>query len=138
MSSDRADGAEQRGDAIEPDGRAGIANADSLGGTHHTGLEPVDADRFLVADLVLEADVDIVAAFDHLLGRLREARLVAVDRRDVEGARQERDERDQDQNGDRARVRRRRNSEQRTNVLCQRSWREPRDHVPAHSNSRGH
>ena len=43
------------------------------------GLQPIDADRLLVADLVLKADVDVVAGLDHLLGGLREARLVAVD-----------------------------------------------------------
>ena len=61
-------------------------------GLDHGRLHPVDADRLLVADLVLEADVDEIAALDHLLGRLREPRLVAIDRRDIEKAGQEQHE----------------------------------------------
>ncbi len=52
------------------------------------GLQPVDADRLLVAHVILEADIDEIDSLDHLLGRLREPRLVAVDRRDVEKSRQ--------------------------------------------------
>src|SRR5262249_26078961 len=47
-------------------------------------LQPIDTDRLLVADLLLEADVDVVAALDHLLRRLGEPRLVAIDRRNIE------------------------------------------------------
>jgi hypothetical protein len=50
-------------------------------------------------------DVDVVAAFDHLLGGLREARLVAIDRRNREEARQETEQRDDQQHRDRAQVR---------------------------------
>ena len=70
-----ADGAQQRRYAIEPDRRARVADAERLGDVDHRGLQPVDADRFLVADLVLIADVDIVAGFHHLLGGLGEPRL---------------------------------------------------------------
>ena len=71
---------------------------------HHAGLQPIDADRLLVAHLVLEPDVDIVPVLDHLLGGLREARLVAVDRRNGEEAGQEVEQRHQHEHGGRARV----------------------------------
>jgi len=70
------------------------------------GLQPVDANRLLVANFVLEADVDILARFQHLFGGLREARLVAVDRRNLEEPRQECDRRESDQQGYRALMRR--------------------------------
>ena len=127
----RADRAEQRGNAIEPDGGARLRHAERFGGLHDAGLQPVDADRLLVAHLVLKADVDVVAALDHLLGGLREARLVAVDRRDVEEAGQERDQRERDQERDRARMRRGREAEQRAEVLRGRCGRAPRVHVPS-------
>ena len=63
-------------------------------GFHRGGLQPVDADRLLVADLVLETDVDILLRFQHLLGGLREAGLVTVDRRYLEKAGQEGDQRE--------------------------------------------
>jgi hypothetical protein len=44
-------------------------------------LQPINANRLLVARLILEPDVDIVPGFEHLLGRLRETRLIAVQRR---------------------------------------------------------
>jgi hypothetical protein len=44
-------------------------------------LQPVDTDRLLVSRIVLEADIDIVARLQHLLGGLGEARLVAVGHR---------------------------------------------------------
>ena len=44
-------------------------------------LQPVDADRLLVAGFFLQSDIEVVAGLDHLVRRLREARLVAVDRR---------------------------------------------------------
>ena len=47
-------------------------------------MQPVNADRFFVADVILETNVDEIAGLDHLLGRLRKPRLVAIDRRDVE------------------------------------------------------
>ena len=58
--------------------------AERCRGFDRRSLQPVDADRLLVADVILKADVDEIAGLDHLLGRLREPRLVAVDRRDVE------------------------------------------------------
>ena len=84
---------------------SGVAKAERLRRLHHSGLQPVDADRFLVAHLVLEADVDIVAGLDHLLGGLGEAGLVAIDRRDLEKARQEGEQRDHDQQENGARMR---------------------------------
>src|ERR1700737_666371 len=65
-------------------------------------LQAVDADRLLVARVVLEADVDEIAGLDHLLGRLREPRLVAVDRRDVEKSRKKQQQTAQRQERDRA------------------------------------
>src|SRR5215210_6250311 len=56
------------------------------------GLQPVDTNRFFVAHLVLKADIDEIAGFDHLFGRLREPRLVTVYRRYVEKSRQEQHE----------------------------------------------
>ena len=85
----RADRADQRGNAIEPDAHLRARQAERRGGFDRGRLQPVDADRLLVADVVLEADVDEIAGLDHLLGRLREPRLVAIDRRDVEKAGQE-------------------------------------------------
>ncbi len=81
--------ADQRGDAVEPDGAERLRNPKRLPGLHRAGLQPIDTDRLLVANLVLEPDVDIVASLDHLLGGLREARLVAIGRRDREEARQD-------------------------------------------------
>ena len=52
------------------------------GELHERGLEPIDADRLLVARLVVHPDVDVVARLEHLLGRLDEAGFVAIDRRD--------------------------------------------------------
>ena len=101
----RADRAEQRGHAIKPDGGERARDAERAGGLHHPGLQPVDADRLLVAHLVLEADVDIVAALHHLLGGLREARLVAIDRRDREKTGQEAEQRGNEQHGNRAPMR---------------------------------
>ena len=63
-------------------------------GFHGERLQPVDADRLLVADLVLESDVDVFAALQHLLGGLGVTGLVAVDHGDLEEARQERDQRE--------------------------------------------
>ena len=48
--------------AIEPDRGERVANAERLAGLHGRRLHPIDADRLLVAHLVLEADVDVVAA----------------------------------------------------------------------------
>ena len=76
----RADRADQRGNPIEPDFLARVPHAHRFGGFHHGRLQPIDADRLLVANLVLEADVDVLAGFQHLLGRLGEARLVAIRR----------------------------------------------------------
>ena len=63
------------------------------------GLQPVDARRLLVAQLVLVAQADIIARFQHLLGGLRKAALVAVERGQVEHAGRggpERDHEEQD------------------------------------------
>ena len=59
----RPDGAEERGHPVEPDRRQRARHAQRPRGRHHAGLQPIDADRLLVAHLVLEPDVDIVAAF---------------------------------------------------------------------------
>ena len=87
------DRAGKRRQPIEPDGGVGLRHAERPARFDRGGLQPVDADRLLVAHLVLETDVDVVAAFDHLLGGLGKARLVAVDRRDLEEAGQEGDQR---------------------------------------------
>ena len=101
----RPDGAQERGNPVEPDGGERPRHAERARGIHRAGLQPIDADRFLVAHLVLEPDVHIVPVLDHLLGGLREARLVAVDRRNVEEAGQEIEQRHQDQHGGGARMR---------------------------------
>src|SRR2546422_7758801 len=38
------------------------------------GLEPIDSDRLLVADLILVPDIDEIAGLHHLLGRLGKPR----------------------------------------------------------------
>jgi hypothetical protein len=55
----------------------------------------VDADRLLEARLVLELDDHQVVGFQHLGGGLGEARLVAIQRRHGEQARQAGDQRHQ-------------------------------------------
>ena len=70
------DGAEHGGDAIGPD----LARLGARQGGDAGRLQPVDADRLLVAFLVLEIDFDEVAAFQHLGGRLGKAALVSVER----------------------------------------------------------
>ena len=79
-------------------------NPERLPGLHGAGLQPIDADRLLVADLLLVPNVHIVAALDHLLGGLREARFIAIGRRDREEARQNADEGDEKQHQERARM----------------------------------
>ena len=74
-----------------------MRDAGRFAGFHRRRLQPIDADRLFVADLVLETDIDILAGLQHLLGGLRKARLVAVDRRNLEKAGQERDQRKDDQ-----------------------------------------
>ena len=64
---------------------------------HRASLEPIDADRLFVTHFVLEADVHIVAALDHLFGCLSETRLVPIDRRNGEKARQEAEQRHHEQ-----------------------------------------
>ena len=81
-------------------------------GLHRRRLQPIDADRLLVAHLVLESDIDVLPALDHLLGGLGKARLVAVDRRDLEEARQEGNQAKGDKQRRRAGVRARRDVEQ--------------------------
>ena len=71
-------------------------------GFHDRGLQPVDADRLLVAHVILETDIDKIPGLDHLLGRLREAGFVAVDRRDVEEAGQKEQHSAEQQKRDRA------------------------------------
>ena len=90
--ADRDDAGKDRDQPVDP-GRGVGAHA---GGFDDRALQPVDADRLLVAADVLEADVDIVAAVDHLARGLHVARLVAVDRRQRGNAGQERREREQD------------------------------------------
>ena len=68
-------------------------------------MQPVNADRFLVANLVLKTDVDVIAAFDHLLGGLSETRLVTIDRRNAEETGQEGHKGDYEQYDQRTRVR---------------------------------
>ena len=82
-----------------------MRNAERFAGFHRHRLQPIDADRLLVADLVLKPDIDIFAALHHLLGGLREAGLVAVDRRNLEKARQEREQRKHDEQRRHAAVR---------------------------------
>ena len=86
---DRADGADQGRNAVDPDPQLGARQAERRGGFNGRGLQPVDADRLLVADVVLEADIDEIAAFDHLLGGLGEPGLVAVDGGNIEETGQE-------------------------------------------------
>ena len=85
--------AQRRDQAIDPDRRGGAVAAQRQG----RRLQPVDADRFLVAGRILEADVDIVAALGHLLGGLDEARLVAVDHRQAGQARRRKHQAEQEQ-----------------------------------------
>ena len=97
----RAHCAGERRHAVKPDARAGAGNADGFRGLHHRRLQPVDADRFLVTHLILETDVDVVARLDHLFGGLREARLVAVDGRDLENSGHEGDHGNDREHGER-------------------------------------
>ena len=85
----RADCAEQRRHAIEPDRLVRRRHAERLRRPYHGGLQPIDADRLAVAHVVLIADVDIVAGLDHLLGGLGEIGLVAIDRRNLKKTGQE-------------------------------------------------
>lgn len=78
--------ADQRGNAVGPDRVGGIFAAGQGGGR---GLQPVNPDRLLQAEFILEADVDEVPCLQHLPARLRKARLVPVDGRDRSLARQE-------------------------------------------------
>ena len=83
--------AQQRRQAIGPDRRLRPAAEQLRGGR----LRPVDADRLLVTRVVLEPDIDVIAADDHLLGGLREARLVAIGR--IEGRQARRHQRQRDE-----------------------------------------
>ena len=65
-------------------------------------MDPVDTDRFLVAHLILKTDIYVVAALDHLLGCLSEARLVAIDRRNAGETGQEAQECDREEHHHRA------------------------------------
>ena len=66
--------AEKRGDPVGPD----LCEVGQGERRDRKGLQPVNADGFFVARLILEADVDEIAGFQHLLGGLGEARLVTV------------------------------------------------------------
>jgi hypothetical protein len=66
--------ADERRQAVGPDVGALIVAE----GRHAQGLQPMDADRLLVARGVLKADVDEVARLQHLFGGLGEAGFVAV------------------------------------------------------------
>ena len=79
---------------------------------HGSRLEPINADWLLVAHLILEADIDIVSGFQHLLAGLGEAGLVAIDQGDVEEARQITDETDDNERRHGSGVRGRNNVEQ--------------------------
>jgi hypothetical protein len=81
--------------------RVRAGNADGFRGLHHCRLQPVDADRFLVAHLVLETNVDVVARFDHLFGGLGEACLVAIDWRNLENSGHEGDQRNDREHAER-------------------------------------
>ncbi len=96
----RQDGAEERGDAVEPDLLARVRHVKQVGGPDRGRLQPVDPHRLLVARLVPEPDGDEVRGLEHLLRGLGEAGLVAVHRRQGEEARQQHDERDDDQERD--------------------------------------
>ncbi len=91
----RDDGADQRRQPVGPDRIEGRGPERPGRG----GLQPVDADRLLVAGLGAEADVDGIAGFHHLLGGLREARLVAVQNRQAGKSRQPRQQAQQHQRG---------------------------------------
>ena len=91
---------DQRGDAIDPDAGHRRGHAQRHGTLHHRRLEPVDPGGLLVEILVLKMDVDVIAALDHLLADLGEERLVAIDRRNPEEARQDRKEGDDGQQQD--------------------------------------
>ena len=101
----RTDGADQRGHAIEPNRGEGPLEAERARELHHSALQPVDPHGLFVAHLVLEADVDVIAALHHLLGGLREARLVTIEGRDAEEAGQEAQQRNQQQERDGALMR---------------------------------
>ena len=75
------------GHAIGPDLAAG-GYANRLQPMHHGDLGPVDADRLFVPLLEADADIHIIAAFHHLAAGLGKARLVAVQCRDSEKARE--------------------------------------------------
>ena len=96
----RTDGPDQGWHPIEPDPDLGALQPEAGRGVNHGRLHPVNADRLLVAHVVLEADVDEIAGFDHLLGGLGKPRLVAIDRRDVEKSRQEEQQAADGQEGD--------------------------------------
>src|SRR4030088_699497 len=87
--------------AEEPNATLPPLQTKRRGGFDCGRLQPVYADRFLVAHLVLEPDIDEIAGLDHLLGGLREPRLVAINRRDVEKSRQENQQRTERQERDR-------------------------------------
>ncbi|MHC2604969.1 hypothetical protein ACVL92_005783 [Bradyrhizobium liaoningense] len=99
-----ADRAHQRRQPVHPDAQFCLRQLEHRRSFDGRRLQPVDADRLLVADVLLKADVDVVAALNHLLGGLGKPCLIAIDRRDGEEARQEQQQRAQHQEADRARV----------------------------------
>ena len=114
---DHRDGAKKRGQPVERDRAPGILDAERLPDPHARGLKPVDADRLLVARLLLKANVHEIAGFQHLLGSLRETRLIAVHRLQGDLPRREKAEGDEGQRQHRAQVRARHRVEQAAPVL---------------------
>ena len=74
-----------------------MRHAQCLAGSDGRALQPVDADRLLVACLVLETDIDEIARLQHLLAGLGEARLVPIERLQRLESGQERRQRQQHQ-----------------------------------------
>ena len=100
-----ADCTNQRRQTIKSDRGQCAAPTERVGRNDRPGLQPIDADRLLVAGDILEPDVDIVARLDHLLGRLGKPRLIAVDRRNCELSGKKREQRRNNQHGHGAPVR---------------------------------
>ena len=75
------DRTEQRGHPIEPDPLPGVRDPAEFRQAHRRRLQPVDADRLLVAGLVAEPDGHEIRGLEHLLRGLGEARLVPIHRR---------------------------------------------------------
>ena len=85
----RGDRADERGNAVKPDGGPRGTEARGFGKRDARALQPINADRLLVARLVLKTDRDEIPGLQHLLRGLGETRLVAIHRRQAGKARQE-------------------------------------------------